>query len=95
MQEPSTTLLAACLCSTMLLGLLFSTEAGGSSLFRNFGKVLPDYTASYPRHIVFFIPIFQFLLIVRSLKPQTKPPAKSYFSNMDYSIILTEMYEHS
>jgi hypothetical protein len=32
-----------------LLGLLFDPEAGGSMFLRNVRKLLPDYTASYPR----------------------------------------------
>jgi hypothetical protein len=32
-----------------LLGLLFDPEDGDSMFFRNVGKLMPDYTASYPR----------------------------------------------
>jgi hypothetical protein len=32
-----------------LPGLVFDTEAGGSTLLRYICKLLPDYTASYPR----------------------------------------------
>jgi hypothetical protein len=41
--------------------LLFDPEDGNSAVFRNAGKLLPDYTASYRIEIVFFI-----LFVVRS-----------------------------
>jgi hypothetical protein len=32
-----------------LLGLLFGPEDGDSIFFRNVGKLVPDYTVSYPK----------------------------------------------